>query len=419
MAALELLIEGPIWPESYIYYDEVATSLARVRQQVDKTTETFDSVLLNVFCCPGGYCTEGWAIVDYLLSLGVPIDTRTIGQCASFGTTFASMGRVREVSANGEWLIHRPWGGVYGNDIQVDEYSATLKVETSKMFRHYSAATGLSVEALSAFIGKDDVILTPEELLAKNFATKITGSEASASVPRALLQKQNPIWAIRLPERAPRPAPAPTEPTTASTSNSQQLKPNMADKKSAVKTLLDSFSASMTKLFTGEELKALKINVDSGQVLDIAASGENDTPVIGDDVKIDSEPAEDGTYTASADDKTEYTVASGKLSKIETPETESASASAKRIKALQAKHDTLEKENKRLKDTLTKAQADATKRIDLLQAALGSLESPEVELNADTQEDLQAGGGKKQAKKPDAYERQQAKAKAQADAAKK
>lgn len=374
-----IFIDGEILPENYIWPEETATSLHRVRQQVQAAGE-FDSIQLNIFS-PGGYCLEGWAIVDYLLALGKPINTLAYGQCASFGTVLHTLGTVREVSQHCDYVIHRPWDFFIGNDIQIDEQNANLKKETLKLFEHYAVPTGKTVAELAALIQKEDLTLTPMETVTYGFSTAIYTPSASARASLTSLddRKKKPSYLLTLKDRKPYQATNPVQ-TTPKT---------MAEKKQSITGWLKSIIAgaeSAQAVLEGTETKNLDNQLKDGRVLVTDSIG--DVPAIGDAATIDGAAAPNGDY--ELENGTVVSVADGKVSNVQEPapiDPANPSASdngqeqpvtAQAFAAMQKENEDLRSQIKALKDKQEKFEAR-------MSSVLGQLKSQDPLMMANNQ----------------------------------
>lgn len=338
-----IYIQGEILPENYIWPEYEATSLYRVRKQVEAAGE-FDSIQLNIFT-PGGYCLEGWAIVDYLISLGKPINTLAFGQCASFGTVLHTMGTVREITPHCDYVIHRPWDFFIGNDLQIDEANRALKKETVKLFEHYAIPTGNTVDELAALIQKEDLKLSPQESVDHRFSTAIfkVGASASARLNELDARKQKPSYLMNLKDRKVNPD-APNDFTPTKTAMS------------TIKDTLRSAAKAALAFLDGEGAKALNVPLKDGST--IVTNSTGDDPVVGDTVTLpDGSAAPDGEYTTDKDQI--LTVTDGVITAINPVDdtvvdstTTDATALAKQLSDLQTKYTELENRAKASDDKL-------------------------------------------------------------------
>ena len=93
-----ILIEGVVGED---------VTLDSVRTQVE-LLEGITSLQVDINS-PGGDVSEGYAIHDYLVDLGVPLVTRNIGTVASIATVIFLAGNERKSLPNAEVMIHNPW----------------------------------------------------------------------------------------------------------------------------------------------------------------------------------------------------------------------------------------------------------------------------------------------------------------------
>lgn len=378
-----VFIDGEILPENYIWPEEQATSLYRVRKQIE-AAGSFDSIQLNIFS-PGGYCLEGWAIYDYLLSLGKPINTLAYGQCASFGTVFHAMGKTREISPNCDYVIHRPWDFFMGNDLQNDEFAISLKKETDRLFSVYVPSTGLSLDELKALIREKDLTLSPQETVDKKFSTAIYQPSASARASFTNLKVRKPTYLLNLKDRRVNPN-APKD----YTSNQN----TMAEKKKSLIEAARAFLASFGEDASGP--KALDVPLKDGRK--IVTNSTGDSPVIGDTATIDGTAAPDGNYETEAGQT--LTVTNGVITAVE--DAGSDDNASQDPAASSADVVALKKENVDLKATV----ASQGQRLDdmerRMKAILGAMVSQDVPTQANR---IPATGGKE--KSPELVEREE------------
>ncbi|GAB3643928.1 ATP-dependent Clp protease proteolytic subunit [Spirosoma arcticum] len=357
-------IYGEILPEGYIWDDE-GTSLYRVRKQIEAAGE-YDSITLNIFS-PGGYCLEGWAIVDYLMSLGKPVNTLAYGQCASFGTVFHNMGVVREVSPHCDYVIHRPWDFMIGNDLQIDKANAGLRKENTKLFEHYAKSTGKTVDELAALIQEEDLKLSPQETVDHGFSTAIYQPGAAANVDIDKLPRRKPSYLMSLKDRKPNP----------NAPNEFQLnkKTTMAEEKKSLFAAIRSFLA----FADGEETKALDVPLKDGRKLVTDSTG--DVPVIGDKATLDGTPAPDGDYITDKD--VVITVKDGEITNVVEPAATTTDSVPPVVPAESATVAALKADNVKLTAQLkevTDRQTEMERRLKPVLAAMVS-QDPQTQSN--------------------------------------
>lgn len=368
MAVATIYIDGEILPDNYIWPDEIATSLMRVRKQVQAAGE-FDSIKLMVFS-PGGYCVEGWAIYDYLLSLGKPIETVAYGQCASIATVLFLLGEKRGISPNCEFMCHLPWGGAWGNRHEIQDYLDQLIAESDKLIAYYSERTGQPSDLLAANMVKD-WYMTPQETVTNSFATEIFQPGTGILARAGNRATRKPVFLLNLKDKKE------YKPVQQPVANSTKQKKSMAN----VKTGLTSLFSGILAVLNGEEFRNLDVTTTDGTTLSIESTG--DSIAVGDTVMINGATAPDGDYTLS--DGRTITVAGGlitaitDLSAAEETQPEETQASAEQgeetITISKAEYDDL-------KAKITAMDTKYAKLQDKVTKVLGAMESQDVNTTA-------------------------------------
>lgn len=152
-------------PEEWGYIN-----LTSVRKQVISQGE-FEEVDVHIHS-EGGVVTEGFAIHDYLRSLGKPINCYIDGVCASIATIVLLAGDKRIGSENSAPLIHNPWGMIGGEKKDIQKYADELESLEDKISDFYSAKTNISKEEALEFM-KVETSFTADESLINGFLTEI------------------------------------------------------------------------------------------------------------------------------------------------------------------------------------------------------------------------------------------------------
>lgn len=339
MAVGKIYIDGEIYPESYIWPGEVATSMVSVRNQVTAMGEVNSyQIIINSF---GGYCSEGWAIYDYLKTLSKPVETVAIGQCCSIATVIFSAGSTRLVSPNCEFMIHQASGGAYGTYDEILQYAEQLRAETAKIVTRYAESTGID-EALISEMMAVDCFLPASDVVSKGFATGLFIGNSTARKS----EKKQPFLAINLAGRKENPK----------TKNHNTM--------SKIDKALADAVASIKAIFDGNPVVNKSLTLENGTTIDVESTG--DMPVLGDPVKVGADTAPDGDYT-TADGKI-LTVTGGVITGIETKETETTelntSASAEtdtaKITRLENELIAIKAQNKQIQDRVNIILASKT-----------------------------------------------------------
>lgn len=98
----------------------------------------------------GGYCTDGFALIDIMMGSSIPIRTIGIGMIASMGLQIFLTGEkgYRTLTPNCMILSHQYAGGAWGKEHELvaaqDEFDQLSEI----VLRHYKRTTGLSLEEI-------------------------------------------------------------------------------------------------------------------------------------------------------------------------------------------------------------------------------------------------------------------------------
>jgi len=137
---------------------------------------SFIQLIIN---SPGGYCHDGWVIVDFMEWSKLPVYTTAVGEICSMGLTIFMAGarKHRIITKNTSILSHRFSGYKSGS---YSELVASRKEEDlthKRLVNHYLKYTKIKTEAeLKQKLLKDvDTWLTPKEAVTLGIADKIEG----------------------------------------------------------------------------------------------------------------------------------------------------------------------------------------------------------------------------------------------------
>lgn len=117
---------------------------------------------------PGGVCTDGFAIIDLMASLGLVVRTLALGQVCSMGFMIFAAGTKGErvISPNCTLMSHQYSGGIEGKYHDLDAASKEVHYLHDRCVAHLVKYTGLPVKKVKeALLPKSDVFLTPEEAI--------------------------------------------------------------------------------------------------------------------------------------------------------------------------------------------------------------------------------------------------------------
>ncbi len=99
---------------------------------------------------PGGYCTDGFALIDIMMGSRIPIRTVGIGMIASMGLQIFISGEKghRTLTPNCMILSHQYAGGSWGKEHELVAAQDEFDALTEMVLRHYKRTTGLSLEEI-------------------------------------------------------------------------------------------------------------------------------------------------------------------------------------------------------------------------------------------------------------------------------
>lgn len=255
-------------------------TLTGVREQYEQQKDC-EEITLHIHS-PGGYVTEGFAIHDYIRSLGKPVTTIVEGMCYSIATVIALAGDTRLMTSNSDFMIHNPWGGAWGESSEIQKYADDLKELEQKVANFYAAKTNItSDEALELM--KAETFMTPEKALEKGFITEI------ATVMKAVALF-NP--------------------------NSKTMSKKTLTQDEAT-SLLDKAVNKIKALLSPQNKVVQDAN---GEEIDFPDLENDDTPSKGDKATIDGSPADGERVMPSGET---YVFADGVLDEIKPKEDES------------------------------------------------------------------------------------------------
>jgi ATP-dependent protease ClpP protease subunit len=169
-------------------------SLKDVQAQV-KALGKFDELDVHIRS-QGGNVQEGYAIRDYIQSLGVKVNTIIEGLCASIATIVQQSncnGGTRQMWSSSEFFIHNPWAkDVSGDAAEFEAYAKSLKAEETKMAAFYSERSKADVSVIAEYM-KEQKTFSPDEAIALGFVDEIIDISTKAI---AFLPANNSIETI-------------------------------------------------------------------------------------------------------------------------------------------------------------------------------------------------------------------------------
>lgn len=307
-----------------------------------QNTTAEDNLIVHIHS-PGGDVMEGFAIHDYLRSLGAAsIETRIEGLCASIATVIALAGDVRTMTENSTFFIHNPWTMGGGDAAELERVAAELRAIENRLAQFYSKKTGQETEGLLEMM-KAETSMTASQAKELGFVTEIvTGVKAAARIKS---NQQNP--------------------------NTNSIMTTIEKKFAAFEGVLAAIGKKLgiKNEFT-EAPKALLMTLQDGTT-NINVATESDMPEVGNAVTMeDGSAAADGDYTLA--DGTVLTVVGGVITAVVEPVVDTESEEVKALKA----------ENETLKNKVSEMEAKMetyAKSMEEIQAKLEATYTPKTE----------------------------------------
>lgn len=115
---------------------------------------------------PGGYVSDGFALIDVMLGSYIPVKTVGIGMIASMGLQIFLTGQkgTRMLTPNCMILSHQYAGGAYGKEHELVAAQTEHSILSENIIRHYKRTTGLTVRDIRKYLlPPQDVWLTAKE----------------------------------------------------------------------------------------------------------------------------------------------------------------------------------------------------------------------------------------------------------------
>ena len=174
---LEIDIFGAIDVADF-WGDGSIVTASMVREQL-KANPDADKIVVNINS-PGGVVTEGFAIYDMLAGAGKPVEVVITGLCASIATVISQAGDTIKMTANSEFMIHNPKGGIDGDPDDIQRYADEMRKVESKIIDFYHERTGKPKEELDALM-KRETWMSAKEALEAGFITEILAESKLAT----------------------------------------------------------------------------------------------------------------------------------------------------------------------------------------------------------------------------------------------
>lgn len=158
-------------------FDEINTFVAKdVCEFILKANMLFEDNITLFVNSPGGICTDGFAIIDFMNASRIPIATRAVGEIASMGVSIFVSGSpgMRTMAPNTAVMTHQFSGGMYGKAhelLSVNKYHEKLH---NIFVAHFVKNTKLTAKQVNdILLGPSDKYLDAKECLKYGICDRI------------------------------------------------------------------------------------------------------------------------------------------------------------------------------------------------------------------------------------------------------
>ncbi len=180
IAAAALGIAASASAEVYIYGDigeswwGDSVTAAEFVKEINELDVSQLTVRINSY---GGAVVDGIAIHNAIKRHKATVTTCIDGLAASIASLIAMAGDTVEMADNAMLMIHAPWGGTYGNAVEMRRYADMLDTWSEAMAGSYAVKSGKDRKDVLALLQDgEDHWYTSAEALAEGFVDNVTDS---------------------------------------------------------------------------------------------------------------------------------------------------------------------------------------------------------------------------------------------------
>ena len=125
---------------------------------------------------PGGEVFDGTAIFNALKEHPAKVTVTIDGLAASAGSLIAMAGDEIRIARNAYMMVHRAWGGVFGNAVDMRKYADILEKMDGNIVAAYAERSGRPEKEWKEIVDAE-TWFTAEEAVAAGLADSITGDD--------------------------------------------------------------------------------------------------------------------------------------------------------------------------------------------------------------------------------------------------
>lgn len=142
--------------------------------------EDFNNPITLLINSPGGSCEIGWAIVDVMNFIRLPVNTVVIGMAASMAADIFANGDHRTMGQHSTLMVHSHSSIVGGDYTKLISTMKGETIEYNRRLQHYITNSKYKTkqEIEDVFFKHGDLYLTPTETLEHGLADAISQSNS-------------------------------------------------------------------------------------------------------------------------------------------------------------------------------------------------------------------------------------------------
>jgi ATP-dependent Clp endopeptidase proteolytic subunit ClpP len=134
-------------------YDEIGGWGVNAKSFIDAVRATGAKRINLRINSPGGSVFDGIAIYNFLRGLDVTVQID--GLAASISSIIALAGKTVRIAGNGFFMIHNPWGGVFGEADEMREAANLLDKIRESLVGTYASKTGKDYETIKKWMDSE------------------------------------------------------------------------------------------------------------------------------------------------------------------------------------------------------------------------------------------------------------------------
>lgn len=148
--------------------DTVALAMESIEALIRGRIQAIDLII----CSEGGYIDYGFALMDYMIKLPVPIITTAYGNVKSAAVNIFQLGAIRRMMPLSGLLMHLTDTDTGGSPDNILKTGKFLKHREDLLFKIISLKSGIPLQKLKK-MSSPLVYFTPEEAIKWNLADEI------------------------------------------------------------------------------------------------------------------------------------------------------------------------------------------------------------------------------------------------------